>query len=105
LELVVHPLQIVIYLLLIQLTFFGIPFAADSSHMEGLARTSIDINWSTEGNTTANPIPGAIGATITKEVFAVNCVLNAVCDWNLIMMSSFNAIPNQCYSMQTALNM
>jgi hypothetical protein len=26
----------------------GIPFAADSSHMEGLARTSTDINWTTQ---------------------------------------------------------
>jgi hypothetical protein len=25
----------------------GIPYAADSSHMEGLARTSTDINWTT----------------------------------------------------------
>jgi hypothetical protein len=73
--------------------------------MEGLARTSTDINWTTHGTTQANPIPGTVGATITKEVFAVNCVFNAVCDWNLIMMSSVDAIPNQCYSMQTALNM
>jgi hypothetical protein len=29
----------------------GIPFATDSSHMEGLARTSTNINWTTHGNT------------------------------------------------------
>jgi hypothetical protein len=28
----------------------GIPFAADSSHMDGLARPSTDINWTTHGN-------------------------------------------------------
>jgi hypothetical protein len=83
----------------------GIPFAADSSHMEGLSRTTTDNNWTTHGNTQANPIPGAVGATITKEVFDANCVFNVVCDWNLIMMSSFDAIPNQCYSMQIALKM
>jgi hypothetical protein len=72
--------------------------------MEGLARTSTDINWTTHGNTQGNPIPGAVGGTITKEVFAVNCVFNVVGDWNLIMRSSFDAIPNQCYSMQAVLN-
>jgi hypothetical protein len=83
----------------------GIPFAADSSPMEGLARTSTDMNWTTDRNTQSNPIPITVGATITKEVFAVNCVSNSVGDWNLIMMSSFDAIPNQCYSMQTSLKM
>jgi hypothetical protein len=29
----------------------GIPLVADSSHMEGLARTSTDINWTTHGST------------------------------------------------------
>jgi hypothetical protein len=43
--------------------------------MEGLARISTDINWTTHGNTQTNPIPGVVGATITKEVFALNYVL------------------------------
>jgi hypothetical protein len=81
-----------------------IPFATDSSHMEGLARTSTDINWTTHRNTQANSIPGGGGATITKEAFAVNCVFKAVCDWNLIMMSSDSPIPYQFYSTQTILN-
>jgi hypothetical protein len=83
----------------------GIPFAADSSHREGFARTSTDMNWTTHGSTLVNPISGVIGSTFSKEVFAVNCVFSAVCDCNLIMMNSFDAIPNQCYSMQAALNM
>jgi hypothetical protein len=82
----------------------GIPFAADSSHMGGLARTSTDINWTTHGNSQATPIPGSVGATSTKEVFAVNCVFYAVFDWNLIMMSSDSPIPYLCYSIQTILN-
>jgi hypothetical protein len=65
--------------------------------VEGLARTSTDINRTTHGSTRDYPIPGTVGATITKDVFAVNCVFNSVCAWNLIMMSSFDAIPNQCY--------
>jgi hypothetical protein len=53
---------------------------ADSSHMEGLARTSTDINWTTHGSTWTNPFTGAVGSTITKEVFAVNYVFSSVCD-------------------------
>jgi hypothetical protein len=82
----------------------GIPFAADSSHMEGFSRTNTDINWSTCGTTPANPIPGTVGTTIIKEPFATNCLFNSVCDWNLIMTSSDSPIPYQCYLTQTPLN-
>jgi hypothetical protein len=82
----------------------GIPFAADSSHMEGLARTSTDINWSTHGAAQTNPLEGTFGATLTNTTPAVTCVFNAVCDWNLIMMSRDSPISYQCYSTQTILN-
>jgi hypothetical protein len=36
----------------------GIPFAADSSHMEGLSRTGNDINWIIEGELIKRPCLG-----------------------------------------------
>jgi hypothetical protein len=72
--------------------------------MEGLARTSTDINWTTHGTAQVNPIEGTLGSTLTNGTPAVTCVFNAVCDWNLIMMSSDSTIPYQCYSTQTILN-
>jgi hypothetical protein len=72
--------------------------------MEVLAGTSTDIIWTTNGTTQTNPLTGTTGATVINTGAATHCVFSAVCDWNLIMMSSFDAIPNQCYSMQTALN-
>jgi hypothetical protein len=32
-----------------------IPFATDSSHMKGLARTRTNINWTTYGTSDLNP--------------------------------------------------
>jgi hypothetical protein len=88
----------------------GIPFAADSSHMEGLARTSTDINWTTQGEakyrplTNTGPAPGSAANTIENAVPALYCVFSSVCDWNLIMRSSDISVPNQCFSMQGVLN-
>jgi hypothetical protein len=72
--------------------------------MDGLARTSTDINWTTHGNAQTNPYDGTLGATLVNTTPAVNCVVNAVCDWNLIMMSSDSPVPYQFYSIQTILN-
>jgi hypothetical protein len=72
----------------------GIPFAADSSHMEGLARTSTDINWTIQGTVQYKPLEN----TVENGIPANNCIYSAVCDWNLIMMSNDTTIPNQCYS-------
>jgi hypothetical protein len=82
----------------------GIPFAADSSHMEWLARTSTDINWSTSGYAQTNPLIGATCASVVYTGPANHCVFSAVCDWNLILRSSDVAVPNQCFSMQGVLN-
>jgi hypothetical protein len=76
--------------------------------MEGLARTSTDINWSTQGDIQLKPFTNhgqVVAANTTENVLAPNyCVFSAVCDWNLIMMSNDTPIPNQCYSTQTRLN-
>jgi hypothetical protein len=82
----------------------GIPFAANSSHMEGIVRTSTDINWTTRGNAVTNPFLDTLGVTLVNATPATHCIFSAVCDWNLIMMSNDQAIPNQCYSTQTPLN-
>jgi hypothetical protein len=86
----------------------GIPFAADSSHMEGLARTSTDINWTTQGEaqhlSLTNTGLGVGANTIENAVPAYHCVFSTVYDWVLIMMSNDIAVPNQGYSMQTVLN-
>jgi hypothetical protein len=82
----------------------GIPFAADSSHMEGLAKISTDINWAIHGQATGNPMAGAVGSTIINALPAIHCVFTAVCDWNLRMASNDQAFPNQCYSLQQVLN-
>jgi hypothetical protein len=82
----------------------GIPFVADSSHMEGFARISTDINWTIDGTAQTNPFTGTLGSTLVNAVPALTCVFSDVCDWNLIMMSNDQAIPNQCYSIQTVLN-
>jgi hypothetical protein len=34
----------------------GIPFTADSFHMEGFARTSADVNWTIHGQSVGNPM-------------------------------------------------
>jgi hypothetical protein len=72
--------------------------------MEGLARTSTDINWYTHGNGQVNPNPGTLGSTLVNTTPAITCIFNAVCDWNLIMMSIDSPILYQCYSTQTILN-
>ena len=74
--------------------------------MEGLARTSTDINWSVTGSTKTNPLlnTGNVATTIVKNVVATHCVYSAVCHWNLILRSSDVAVPNQCFSMQGVLN-
>jgi hypothetical protein len=82
----------------------GIPFAADSSHMEGLLRTSTVINCTVYVQATGNPMAGAVGATIVNASPATHCVFAAICDWNLIMASNDTPVPGQCYSSQTALN-
>jgi hypothetical protein len=69
--------------------------------MEGLARTSTDINWSTHGQAQTNPLDGTLCATLVNTTPAVICVFNAVCDCNLIMTSSDTPISYQCYSTQT----
>jgi hypothetical protein len=38
----------------------GISFAADSSHMEGLARTKTDINWTIHGKSVLKPLTGVL---------------------------------------------
>jgi hypothetical protein len=78
----------------------GIPFAADSSHMEGLARIRTDMNWSFQRTAQYKPL----GNTIENGIPANHCIFSAVCDWNLIMMSHDTPIPNQCYATQTPLN-
>jgi hypothetical protein len=74
--------------------------------MEGVSRTSTDINRSIAGRTKTNPLlnTGNIATTIVKNVVATHCVYSAVCDWNLILRSSDVAVPNQCFSMQGVLN-
>jgi hypothetical protein len=82
----------------------GIPFAEDSSHMEGLAKTSSDKICTIHGQATGNPMTGAIRGTIVNPLPATHCVFTAVCDWNLIMASSDQAFPNQCHAIQQVLN-
>jgi hypothetical protein len=84
----------------------GIPFEADSSQMEGLASTSTDRNWTIHVYTKNNPMlnTGNIATTIVKNVIASQCIYSDVYDWNLIMMSIDQPIPNRCYSMQAVLN-
>jgi hypothetical protein len=57
-----------------------ISFAADSSHMEGLARISPDINWTTHGQSVLNLLAGAVESTIVNAFHATHCVFTAVCD-------------------------
>jgi hypothetical protein len=91
----------------------GIPFAADSSHMEGLSRTGSDVNWTTNGTAILHPLVGTLvvgygninGTAMTNILPPVCCYFSAVCDWNLIMRSNDYAVPQQCYSTQTPLNM
>ena len=76
--------------------------------MEGLARTSTDINWSIQGSIQWKPLTnygvGVAANTIENGLPPSHCIFSAVCDWNLIMMSNDTPIPNQCYSTQTPLN-
>jgi hypothetical protein len=81
-----------------------IPFAADSSHMEGLVRTGSDINWATSGVTVGNPMKGSVGATIKNVLPPTHCVFTAVCDRNHVMTSNDQAVPGQFFSLQVAFN-
>jgi hypothetical protein len=82
----------------------GISFAADSSHMEGLSRTSPNINWTTHGKSQNTPLLGALGSTLIDKLAASHCVFSSACGWNLIIMSNDQAIHNQYYAIQTPLN-
>jgi hypothetical protein len=72
--------------------------------MEGFARTSIDINLTTHGQIVLKPMTGNVGDTIHTMLPATHYVFSSVCDMNLIMMSSDQAIQNQCYEIRTPLN-
>jgi hypothetical protein len=79
----------------------GIPFAANSSHMEGLSRTGNDINWIIEGELIKRPCLGSN----SENMLSPNYIFyTAVCDWNLILSSSDSPYPNQTYSTQVAFN-
>jgi hypothetical protein len=82
----------------------GIPFASDSSNMEGLAKTSADINWTTHGESVLNSMVGAVGSTIVNTISPTHCVFTAVYDWNIIMASSDQTLPNQCHAEQFVMN-
>jgi hypothetical protein len=69
--------------------------------MEGLARTSTDINLINRDNAVTSRFLGTPGATLVNAIPASHCVFSAVCDWNLIMISCDSLIPYQCYSTQT----
>jgi hypothetical protein len=77
----------------------GIPFAADSSHMEGLARTTTDINWTIQGGAQYRRLTNhgaGVALNTTENGLPPNyCIFSAVCDWKLIMMSNDTPIPNQ----------
>jgi hypothetical protein len=60
----------------------------------------LDYSWQAQ----TNPLAGTLVATLVNTTPAITCVFNAVCDWNLIMMSSDSPIHYQCYSTQTILN-
>jgi hypothetical protein len=81
----------------------GIPFAADSSHMEGLSRTGNDINWIIEGEIICNRFID-VGAGV-KNMLGPNFIFyTAVCDWKLDLSSSDSPYPNQTSSTQYAFN-
>jgi hypothetical protein len=85
----------------------GIPFAADSSHMEGLSRTGNDINWILEGIRVQYPFKGATaghGVNIENMLTLKIIVYSAVCDWNIRLSASYEPVPNQTYSTQVAFN-
>jgi hypothetical protein len=70
-----------------------IPFAADSSHMEGLSRTGNDINWIIEGEIIRHPFIGT--ETTAENMLGPNLIFyTAVCDWNLVLSSSDSPYPN-----------
>jgi hypothetical protein len=68
--------------------------------MKGLIRINADINWTIQGPSTGNPRRRAVGFYIVKAIPSTHCVDNDVFDWNLIMMSCDQEIPNQCYAIQ-----
>jgi hypothetical protein len=76
--------------------------------MEGLSRSSTDINWTVQGKIQWKPFTnigvGIAVNTIENGIPECHCIFSAVCDWNLIMMSFDMPIPNQCYSIQAPLN-
>jgi hypothetical protein len=81
----------------------GIPFAADSSHMEGLFRIGNDINCIFERIDVKVPFKGAVN-TIQNILAPKVIVYSAVCDWNLRLSAYYEPVPNQTYSTQVAFN-
>ena len=80
-----------------------IQFATDSSYMEDLARTCNYINWNTYGSVVVAPCVGQ-GANNLNLLAPTKIVFSAVGDWNMVLNSSVDPYPNQCYSTQLALN-
>jgi hypothetical protein len=72
--------------------------------MEGLVRTSTDINWTIHGGSVRNPLTRTVGSTILNKLPLTYCVFTAVCDWNLIMASCDQAFSKQCHAIQVAMN-
>jgi hypothetical protein len=60
----------------------AIPFAADSTHMEGLTRTGNDVTWITNGIVQYQPFHSANGAATTcQNILAPRCIVfSNVCD-------------------------
>jgi hypothetical protein len=71
--------------------------------MEGLSRTSNDINWIIEGEIEQHPCLGT-GATIENMLSPNYIIYRDVCDWNLVLSSSDSPYPNQTYSTQIVFN-
>jgi hypothetical protein len=64
-----------------------IQFAADSTHMEGLTRTSKDVTWIANRIVQLTPFQTANGATTTcvNILTPRGIVFSSLCDWNLIV--------------------
>jgi hypothetical protein len=84
----------------------AIPFAADSTHMEGLTRTGNDVAQITNGVIQLQPFRNAAGsATTCVNVWDPRrIVFSSVCDWNLIMTANTHPCNEKCYVTNAAFN-
>jgi hypothetical protein len=83
-----------------------IQFVANSTHMEGLPRTSSHATWITNGIIQLTPFQAANGtaATCVNILAPRDIVFSSVLGWNLIVTTDNHPDNGECYATNVSFN-